>query len=159
MKNLKYILLIGLLLVVANSFVLADETGEAIKFFKKYVSAANSYDEAILKMYSPDARIIRQVIKPDGTLEDIETDVDTYLSQLKLGQKVARLRRYKNYYTNINAEKVSNGIKISCLRQPTGENYRLRSYFIVKKQPNGKWLIVEEMMQTKVQTFLKYANR
>ena len=30
---------------------------------------------------------------------------------------------------------------------------------IVKKQADGKWLIVEEMMQTKVQTFLRYADK
>ena len=39
-----------------------------------------------------------------------------------------------------------------------GEKYKLKSYMIVQKQPDGKWLIVEEMMQTKVQSFLKYAR-
>ena len=36
---------------------------------------------------------------------------------------------------------------------------KLKTYMIVKKQPNGKWLIVEEMMQTKVQTLLRYADK
>lgn len=48
--------------------------------------------------------------------------------------------------------------KVSSLRQPSGENYKLKTYMVVKKV-NGKWLITEEMMQTKVQTFLKYAKK
>ena len=50
------------------------------------------------------------------------------------------------------------GYKVSSLRQPSGEDYKLKTYMIVKKQPDGRWLITEEMMQTKVQTFLRYAD-
>ena len=69
------------------------------------------------------------------------------------------MRNYKNNYTNITALKVGNGYKISALRQPSGEKYKLKTYMIVAKQPSGKWVIVEEMMQTRVQTFLKYAKK
>lgn len=138
--------------------VFADESQEAVKFFKSYVQAANNYSPDIIQMYSPDAKIIRQVVKPDGELVDVETDTDTYISQMKMSQKGAKLRKYKNTYTDIQASKVDNGYKVSSLRQPAGEKYKLKTYMIVQKQPSGKWLIVEEMMQTKVQTFLKYAK-
>lgn len=142
-----------------GSQVFADEQQEALKFFRTYVNAANNYSPEILKMYSPEAKIIRQVVKPDGGLVDVETDMDTYISQMKLGQKGAKLRKYKNNYTDVQAVKVENGYKISSLRQPAGEKYKLKTYMIVQKQPSGKWLITEEMMQTKVQTFLKYAKK
>ena len=86
------------------------------------------------------------------------TDTATYIKQMKLSQAVAKARKYKNSYSNITAEPVSNGYKVSSLRQPSGETYKLKTYMILKKQPNGKWLIVEEMMQTKEQIFLKYAK-
>ena len=69
------------------------------------------------------------------------------------------MRKYKNDYRNINAVKVQNGYKVTAERQPSGETYWLKTHQIVQKQPDGKWKIVEEMMQTKVQTFLKYANK
>ena len=109
-------------------------------------------------MYAPNAKIIRQVIKPSGDVVNVQTDTNTYIRQLRLGQKTAKFRKYKNTYTNIVSDKVDNGYKISSLRQPSGEKYRLKSYMIVQKQPDGRWLIVEEMMQTKVQAFLKYAK-
>ncbi len=144
------------LLCVSPTF--ADEAQEAMQFFNNYVGAANSYSSEVTSMYAPNAKIIRQVIKPNGDVVDVQTDTNTYIRQLRLGQKTAKFRKYKNTYTNIVSDKVDNGYKISSLRQPSGEKYRLKSYMIVQKQPDGRWLIVEEMMQTKVQAFLKYAK-
>ncbi len=135
----------------------ADDKQEAINFFNNYVKAANNYDVSVAAMYSPSAKIIRQVVKPDGTLVDVDTDTATYIRQMKIGQAGAKLKNYKNNYSNISATAMPNGAyKISSLRQPSNETYKLKTYMIVKKQPDGKWLITEEMMQTKVQTFLKY---
>lgn len=159
MKKFFYLLILIFAAGIFSSSVFADESQEAVKFFKQYVNAANNYDENLINMYAPDAKIIRQVIKPDGTLVNVDTDTNTYIKQLRIGQKSAKFRRYKNTYTNITSQKVEKGYKISSLRQPSGEKYKLKTYMIVQKQPDGKWLIVEELMQTKVQTFLKYAKR
>ena len=139
--------------------VFADDKQEALDFFNNYVKSANTYSPAITEMYSPSAKIIRQVVKPDGTTQDVNTDTATYIKQMKLGQAGAKLRHYTNNYTNVTVPPASNGkYKVSSLRQPSGESYKLKTYMILQKQPNGKWLIVEEMMQTKVQTLLKYAK-
>lgn len=139
--------------------VFADDKQEALNFFNNYVKAANTYNPVITEMYSPSAKIIRQVVKPDGTTQDVNTDTATYIKQMKLGQAGAKLKHYTNSYTNITATPISNGkVKVSSLRQPSGETYKLKTYMILQKQPNGKWIIVEEMMQTKVQTLLKYAK-
>lgn len=136
----------------------ADDSQAALAFFNNYVTAANNYSAALTEMYSPSAKIIRQVVKPDGQLVNVTTNTATYMKQLKLGQATAKMRHYKNTYKNTAVTKVGNGYKISSLRQPSGESYWLKTYMVVQKQPNGKWLIVEEMMQTKEQIFLKYAK-
>ena len=137
----------------------ADTKQEALDFFNDYVNAANNYSSTVAEMYSPTAKIIRQVVKPDGTTVDVATDTATYIKQMKIGQAGAKLRHYKNTYTNIVATPAGDGYKVSSLRQPSGEDYKLKTYMIVKKQPSGNWLITEEMMQTKVQTFLRYADK
>ena len=139
---------------------LAGDKEDAEKFFNHYVNSANNYSPEIAQMYSPSAKIIRQVVKPDGTTQDVTTNTSTYITQMKLGQAGAKLRNYKNNYTNVVVTDAGNGkYKISSLRQPTGETYKLKTYMIVQKQPNGNWQIIEEMMQTKVQTFLKYTKK
>ena len=154
----KILFIIMSLFLLSYSPALADDKQEALNFFNYYVKSANNYDTVIGSMYSPNAKIIRQVVKPDGTTVDVNSDTATYLKQMKLGQATAKLRKYTNTYKDIKAEKVPTGIKVSSLRQPKGETYWLKTYMIMTKQPNGKWLITEEMMQTKVQTFLKYAK-
>jgi ketosteroid isomerase-like protein len=154
----KYILTLLSLFIVSSS-VLADDKQEALNFFNSYVNAANNYSPTVAEMYSPSAKIIRQVVKPDGTTVDVATDTATYIKQMKIGQAGAKLRHYKNTYTNIVATPVEGAFKVASMRQPSGEDYKLKAYMIVKKQPNGEWLIIEEMMQTKVQTFLKYADK
>lgn len=155
---MKKFLSILIVMIATTLMAFADDAQEALKFFNSYVSSANSYSPAVATMYSPNAKIIRQVIKPDGTLVNVNTDTATYIRQMKLGQAGAKLRGYKNTYTNINVTNAGNGAyKVSSLRQPSGETYKLKTYMIVKKE-NGTWKITEEMMQTKVQTFLKYAK-
>lgn len=156
---MKKILVLLLFLLTSTLVVFADDKQEALNFFYSYVNGANSYSPVITEMYSPNAKIIRQVVKPDGTTVDVFTNTATYIKQMKIGQAGAKLRHYKNNYTNVVATPVAGGYKISSLRQPSGETYKLKTYMIVKKQPNGKWLITEEMMQTKEQIFLKYANK
>ncbi len=137
----------------------ANDQQEALNFFNSYVNAANTYSPTVATMYSPSAKIIRQVVKPDGGLVDVNTDTATYIKQMKIGQAGAKLRGYKNTYTDVKVTSLGNGAyKISSLRQPKGETYKLKTYMIVKKI-NGKWQITEEMMQTKEQIFLKYANK
>ncbi len=156
---MKKILILSMMLMGLFCPAFADEMEEAVQFFNDYVKAANTYNPVIVTLYSPDAKIIRQVVKPDGTTANAYTDTATYIKQMKLGQAGAKLRRYTNSYTNIKAEKVATGYKVSSLRQPSGEDYKLKTYMIVTKQPDGKWLITEEMMQTKVQALLKYAEK
>ena len=156
---MKKILLTLITLAFVSTASYADEKQEAIDFFNSYVNAANTYSTTVADMYSPTAKIIRQIVKPDGTTANATTDTATYIRQMKIGQAGAKLRKYKNTYTNIVATPVDGGYKVSSLRQPSGEDYKLKAYMVVKKQPDGKWLITEEMMQTKVQTFLKYADK
>jgi hypothetical protein len=78
---------------------------------------------------------------------------------MKLSSIAAKARGYKNTYSNIQVSKFGANYKISALRQPSGESYKLKTYMIVKKQPDKRWLIVEELMQTKEQIFLRYADK
>ncbi|MCQ2738631.1 MAG: hypothetical protein MJ237_00225 [bacterium] len=151
---------LGILLVFTSITlsVLADGKQDALNFFNNYVKAANSYSTAIPSMYSPNAKIIRQVIKPDGTTANAVTDTATYMKQLRLSQSVAKMRKYKNTYTNINVTALPNGsYKVSAIRSPMNDNDNLKTYMIISKV-NGKLLITEEMMQTRQQVFLKYAK-
>ena len=131
---------------------------DGMVFFDKYTNYANSYNDALLGMYSPNAKIIREVVKPSGETEKIIVPPKRYFKELKLGQKTAKIKQYKNKYKNIIVKEVPNGLRISAERQPTNETYWLKMYQILEDTDDGL-KITEEMMQTKVQAFLKHKNK
>ena len=151
-------LLSTFIILMLGLTVFAGEQDDALKFFNSFMSASNNYSSELLNMYSSNAKIIRQVVKPDSSLLNVPFTIQQYKSQMKISAKLAKLRNYKNNYSNIKVTKVSNGYRIEALRQPSLSDYKLKSSMVVQKQTDGKWLIVEEIMQTKEQIFLKYAK-
>jgi uroporphyrinogen-III decarboxylase len=134
MKKILSILVVFTMFVMTGLQAFADSAQEALNFFNSYVSAANSYSPTVAGMYSPSAKIIRQVVKPNGELVNVSTNTATYIKQMKIGQAGAKMRGYKNTYTNVSVTSLGNGAyKVSSLRQPKGETYKLKTYMIVKK--------------------------
>ena len=158
MKKLLSILIVSFMFVMTGLSALADDKQEVLNFFNNYVKAANTYSDSVTTMYWPNAKIIRQVVKPYFVTENAYTNTATYVKRMRISQSVAKMRGYTNSYSNVQITPLGKGVyKISSLRQPKGETYKLKTYMIVKKI-NGKWQIIEEMMQTKEQIFLKYAK-
>ena len=157
MKFFKFVLpIIGIILTFSDVYAQTPQDG--IAFFNQYQNFANSYNDKILDMYSPNAKIIREVIKPSGEAEQVIVPAERYFKELKIGQKTAKLRKYRNSYKNVIAQKVRNGIKVSAERQPSRESYWLKMYQIYTPTDSGL-KITEEMMQTKVQSFLRHKNK
>jgi len=137
----------------------AGEQEDVQAMFNKYVNSANTYQPTLLDLYSPNAKIIRQIIKPDGSTVNATTDMKTYAHQMKLSQSVAKMKHYTNSYSNVSVSKVSNGYKVSAYRTPMKNNDKLYTYQIWQKQSDGSWVIIEELMQTREQILLKYADK
>lgn len=157
MKIFKFVLpIIGIILTFSDVYAQTPQDG--IAFFNQYKNFANSYNDKILDMYSPNVKIIREVIKPSGEAEQVIVPAERYFKELKIGQKTAKLRKYRNSYKNVIAQKVQNGIKVSAERQPSRESYWLKMYQIYTPTDSGL-KITEEMMQTKVQSFLRHKNK
>ena len=154
----KLIAILTILGLFVGMQVYAATSEEARAFFNSYITKANTYNASITTLYAPNAKIIRQVVKPNGQLVNVYTNTTTYIKQMKISQGVARARHYKNSYSGIVVLQLdTNKFKITAYRQPKGETYKLKMYQVVEFK-NGRWIIVEEMMQTKEQIFLKYAN-
>ena len=131
---------------------------EALAFFNKYVNAANTYSETITDFYHPEAKIVRVVIKPDGSTATVTADTKQYFNQMRIGANLAKMRKYQNFYTERKITKMGNDYKITCLRQPSTSDYKIPAHFIIGPDAKGNLKIKEEMMHTKQQTFLKYAK-
>lgn len=155
----KIIALLGLL-VVSGCFIAANAATpeQTLAFFNNYINAANTYSETVTDYYAPNAKIIRVVMKPDGTTATVTADTKRYFNEMRIGQNLAKMRKYKNFYTQRKITKQGNDYKITCLRQPSTSDYKIPAYFVIGPDSKGKLKIKEEMMYTKQQSFLKYAK-
>src|SRR5574344_385794 len=123
MRNLKKLSVITLFILIGLGFgncVKAATSQEALNFFNSYVSAANSYSSSLLEMYSPNAKIIRQIIKPNGQTANATFRMSDYKHQMIVSSRIAKIRHYKNYYSNTSVSKENaNTFKISTHRTPS----------------------------------------
>lgn len=145
-KKLLNILL--LLLFLVGSAVYAGPQEEVSLFFNRYVDAANNYYPDLQVFYMPNAKIIRVIVQKNGKKEKVVTDTKVYIEQLKISAAIAKVRNYKNFYTDRVITKVGNDYKISCMRQPSLSNYKLPAYFVIGKDSRGRYKIKEESMET-----------
>ena len=81
-----------------------------------------------------------------------------YTRQLKIGANLAKLNKYKNFYTDRKVTKVGNDYKITCQRQPSTSDYKLPAHFVIGTDANGNMKIKEEMMYTKQTAILRKAK-
>lgn len=125
------------------------------KFFNDYVSAANSYSQDYFDYYIDNPRIIRVVEKEDGSEVSVNVPFSRYKSEAKKSSFLAKLRNYKNNYSNIKIFKQGEDYKVVAMRMPTTSDYKLPAYFIIGEDINGDLKIKEESMNTRVQHFLK----
>ncbi len=154
---MKKIFVIFLMFLLANS-AFGSEFEDVKTFFESYVAASNNYHSDYFNYYSSNPTIIRVVVQKDGTTESVNVPFNVYRREANLGRKLGKLRGYKNYYSNITVEVDGEDYKLSALRRPSTSSYSLPAYFIIGKNENGEWKIKKEVMNTKVQTFLKRKN-
>jgi len=144
-------ILITLIIFIVGLSALAGEKGDALEFFNHFLSAYDSYNSTeVLNLYSNNAKFIRQLIDNGKLIDTQYFSKESYTEQIKFELKINKIYKdtytYKKCYTDISVEKVSNGYKINATRYFPGDP-NTKTYIIVQKQPNGKWLIIEEMIQ------------
>lgn len=151
---MKKIFLLFLLLIVVGTISYAEEIQEVQNFFNEYVDAGNRYDSNFFEYYSGNAKIIRVVEKPDGTSESVNIPLDRYKNEVKKSTVLMKMRKYKNFYSNIKILPFGKDYKIAAMRMPSTSDYKVPAHFIVGRDHTGNWKIKEESMNTRVQAFL-----
>lgn len=155
----KLIAMLGLF-VIAGCFSAAKAATpeEALAFLNKYINAANTYSDTITQYYAPDAKIIREGYNTSGKKVSVVVGTKQYFNQLRIGQNLAKINKYKNTYTDRKITKVGNDYKITCIRKASTGSDLFPSYFVIGPDSNGKLKIKEEMTTTKQQSILKHGK-
>lgn len=143
-------ILVTLIILMFGLSVFAGEKEDALKFFNRFLSAYDSNKSTeILNMYSNKVKFVTEYISDGKLINTVTLYTPPSIEQIEWDLEIKKIYKYKykKIYTNIFAEKVSNGYKINATKSFPGNNSSTKIYIIIQKQPDGKWLIIEEMGQ------------
>ncbi|GBF22838.1 hypothetical protein tpqmel_0242 [Candidatus Gastranaerophilus sp. (ex Termes propinquus)] len=138
-----------------SAFATENDIADARVFFGQLISAYNSYNQNISSYFTPDAKISRVVIKPDGTKQTVDIPTKRYFDELNKGRVGAKLTGYKNRFEDISVTQsgTDGTIYLVAKRYPGKDKKGLdASYTIVKTDKGFK--VKSESWDTTVQSFL-----
>ena len=146
------------LFLIAVSVLSADAkpTEKDVRnFFNSYVNAVNSYTpDLFAKYYIPNATIYRVVEKKDGTTQQVTVPMNIYMNESQKGEKLAKIVRYTNSYTNLKITPQNGDFRIDAIRKPSmGGSFP--AYFVIGEDNQGNLKIKVESMNTPRQEFLQ----
>ena len=136
----------GLLLGVA-ALSASAETPEA--FFERFVKIGQRYDLAVAELYADDA-VIRSLRKyPLGASKTMDVSGVQWKALIKQVMPSAKLLDDKSLYSNMKFTLSGDDVKVKADRYVPRRCYTDKGYYLViRKQQDGRYLIVEEYLET-----------
>ena len=146
-------------LIIALSLVSicvrADSTDNAAAqaFFENYVELSDAYDDKVADLYS-DSAVIRAFRRyPHGLERSMELSGSQWKSLLVRAMPIARAQADRSTYSNVEISVSGDKATIKADRYAVRKCYTDTGYYmVVERQPNGRYLIVEEYSETQPQS-------
>ena len=132
---MKLKLLAAFSILILSVCVNATQKSDYLKFFNNYQKLGNSYDVAVAELYSDDAKVVAVRKMQDG---------------------IEQKRGDKSEFKNIHISSENDKAKITASRYSTEKCFHDNHYYmVVGKGKNGELQIIEEHMESPVQTNCK----
>lgn len=143
------------LLLTAPARARAEDAGAAAiaageSFFKRYVELGQNFDAAIADLYSDDAVIRNTRRYPTGQVRELTLTGAEYKRLVASAMPLAKARGDVSRFSSVTYEVVSpSRVRISAARFSVLKNYTSPIAIVIEKQPDGAWLVVEELSESR----------
>jgi hypothetical protein len=146
-------------LIIALSLVSicvhADSTdiAAAQAFFENYAALSDAYDDKVADLYS-DSAVIRGFRRyPHGLERSMELTGSQWKALLVKAMPLARAQADRSTFSDVEVSVTGTKAKIKANRYAVRKCYTDTGYYmVVERQPDGKYLIVEEYSETQPQS-------
>lgn len=155
--KIKVLILAAVMLFCSFTEARCGQIQEAQEFFNNFVCYTNTYSPQLLGLYGDNAKIVRMVLDGDDYTQ-LNVPIDTYKSKLKFYSKMAKLLKYKNYYSGLKFIAEGKNVRIKGQRTPTTGGGAVPMQMLLGQNPSGDWEIKEEVFYTKSKAFLKFIH-
>lgn len=122
---------------------------EAKKLFASYTDSERTFDPAVADLYSDDAKIQNKRTYPDGATRVSTMPAPKYKELIRQAMPLAKERGDTNTYSDIKYVAEGERIRITATRFSNLKKYSSPVSLLVGPSPEGKWLIFEELSESK----------
>lgn len=142
-----------LLIILLSSVCQASDDSDYLKFFEKYQTLGGNFDTAIVDLYS-DAAEIKAIRKmPDGVEQTIKIEGKKWKQMLIDSMELGKQRGDRSEFSMIEVIVQKNRAKITANRYATVKCFNdIKYYMVVEKGVNEELKIVEEFMESPLQS-------
>ena len=133
---------------------------EYMDFFKKYESLGHAFDPAVADMYSDKAMIhaIRKL--PDGVEQSMKMNGTKWKEMIVSTMEISKQRGDRSDFSNVSVSMEGDVAKIKASRYSATKCFSDEKYYMrVKKQSDGTLKIVEEFVESPMESSCKTTKK
>jgi len=147
MKSVVSAIFCVVLLWAASSSAAALDDAKAL--FEQYVQLEHAFDPAAADLYADDAVIKNKRTYPTGQVRELTMPATTYKTLIRQAMPLAKLRGDTNSYSEISYAKEGSMVRIRATRFSNLKHYASPISLLVSPDDNGRWLIREELSESR----------
>jgi hypothetical protein len=149
--NLKAISI--LLIILLSSVAQASDESDYLKFFEKYQALGGNFDTAVVELYSDTAEIKAIRKMPDGIEQAMKVEGKKWKQMIIDSMEIGKQRGDRSEFSKVKVIVQKNRAKITANRYTTIKCFNDTQYYmIIEKQDNEDLKIVEEFMESPLQS-------
>lgn len=124
-------------------------TIKAKELFAAYDRLEHEFDPAIADLYADDAVIRNKRVYPTGEVREMTIPASKYKELLRTATPLAKARGDVSTYSNVTYTPEADGVRIKADRYSELKKYHSPLSLLVKPSASGKWLIYEELSESR----------
>lgn len=136
-------------LAICTQAAHADPIAEAKQLFERYASLEARFDPGVADLYADDAIIRNKRFYPDGQVREITIPAQQYKQLLRESMPVAKSRNDYSTYSKASFKREGMGVRIQAQRFSVMKRYTSPISLRVAPDASGRWLIREELSESR----------
>ena len=121
----------------------------ARELFEQYVALGHAYDTRLADLYADDAVIRNKRTYPTGQVRELTMPAPRYKTLIREAMPLAKARGDRNTFSNVRYTTEGARVRIRASRFSELKNYTSPISLLVGPSPTGKWLIYEEVSESR----------
>ena len=141
---------VGLLSVMVVGVMAAPASNDAAtQLFERYIALGHAYDVSIADLYADDAVIKNKRTYPTGEVRELTMPAANYKTLIRQAMPLAKTRGDRSTFSNVKYTAEGPRVRITASRFSELKNYTSPISLLVGPSANGRWLIYEEISESR----------